>query len=270
MKKQFLFLLSLICLTGCTTITETNSEKLSQNKVETQKTLEDKNYIETEPATVFSDVSDAIQNTVINDEFNSVSKKEILNTSFLDKNIYSISTTTITSNNLILESSNSIIDKKDSVNIDNEKLTEKEWIEKASDFYEKAQETAFLYLCSNQSIYTYDMTSVYENKYFLITNFSSLYQATIGYYDVFSREKHLSDFDDFLLEKDGVLYGTASERGEDVTYSGFDISELISESDTEVIFNVISSYTDGEKEENIFSLVLEDDIWKVGEFTLAY
>lgn len=270
MKKQFLFLLSLICLTGCTTITETNSENLLQNKVETQKVLEDKNYIETEPATVFSDVSCAIQNTSTDDEFESVQKKEILNTSFLDKNIYSISTTTITSNSLMLKDSNSIIDRKDSANVDDEKLTEKEWIEKATDFYEKAQETAFLYLCSNQSIYTYDMTSIYENKYFLITNFSSLYEATAGYYDVFSREKHLYDFDDFLLEKDGVLYGTASERGEDVTYSRFVITKLISESDTEVIFNVVSSYTDEETEENIFSLVLEDDVWKVGEFTLAY
>lgn len=60
-------------------------------------------------------------------------------------------------------------------------------------------------------------------------------------------------------------------RGANIYYTGTDL-ELVSQSDTELVFNAVSHYSDDNTPERTktFSMVLEDGVWKTESFSLPY
>lgn len=147
--------------------------------------------------------------------------------------------------------------------------TAEEWIALGQEMYQSAMELSFRYLCSG-SAFPFDLENleIIDRTYFL-TTCGSFADATMPYYDVFSREYHGSDFDGILLEQDGRLYAARAARGMDITYLSSEVTELVSVSSEEVVFSVYTEYEDRE-ETGTFTLVPEDGFWKVGEFVLPY
>lgn len=147
--------------------------------------------------------------------------------------------------------------------------TEEEWMVLGQDLYRQAMETAFRYLCSGSAfpIDTEHM-EIIDRTYFL-TTCPSFEEATAPYYEIFSKAYHAGDFDGILLEQDGKLYTTRGARGMDISYLSSEITELVSVSEDAVVFTVSSQYEDSETTAE-FTLVPEDGLWKVGEFTLPY
>ena len=78
------------------------------------------------------------------------------------------------------------------------------------------------------------------------------------------------------LEKDGSLYALGGNRGANIYYSSSKITSIISKSDDEIVFSVDNFYDGsdfGEEsytETDNFSVVIEDGVWKAGEFVLPY
>lgn len=147
--------------------------------------------------------------------------------------------------------------------------TESEWLAAAQQMYRDGCDMAFRYLCTG-SEFEFDMQNldIIDKTYFL-TTCASFDEATKQYYELFSREYHANDFDGLLLEQNGRLYAARGARGMDMTYLSSEVEKLVSVSENEILFSVLVEYEDG-TEEMEFSLVPEDDVWKIGRFTLPY
>ncbi|MGN0631416.1 MAG: hypothetical protein ACI4JN_08835 [Ruminococcus sp.] len=147
--------------------------------------------------------------------------------------------------------------------------TESEWLAAAQQMYRDGCDMAFRYLCTG-SEFVFDVKNleIIDKTYFL-TTCASFDEATKQYYELFSREYHANDFDGLLLEQNGRLYAARGARGMDMTYLSSEVEKLVSVSENEIVFSVLVEYESG-AEEMEFSLVPEDDVWKIGRFTLPY
>lgn len=147
--------------------------------------------------------------------------------------------------------------------------TEAEWLTLGQELYMEGCELAFRYLCTG-SEFPFDRANleIIDRTYFL-TVYTSFEEATEPYYELFSKKIHESDFEGLLLEQDGRLYAARAARGMDVTYLSSQVTELVSVTNTEVRYRVTAEYEESTAVYD-FTLVPEDGLWKIGEFTLPY
>ncbi len=104
--------------------------------------------------------------------------------------------------------------------------------------------------------------------------------------DVTSLEDIINDYCQIFASPDGGLYDKYFEsengvycfdggRGADRSYTDTKL-ELVSQNDTEAVFNAVSHFKDPDTEEskddetNIFVIVKSDGVWKTKTFTLPY
>ncbi len=160
--------------------------------------------------------------------------------------------------------------ENDSIISESNVMTDIEWLALGQEYYMQGCETAFRYLCTGSEFpFDRENLEIIDRTYFL-TTCASFDEATAGYYDLFSKVYHASDFDDILLEQDGRLYAVRGARGMDITYLSSEVDSVASVSEEEVCFKVIVQYQEEEVTTD-FSLVLDDDgVWRIGEFTLPY
>ena len=117
------------------------------------------------------------------------------------------------------------------------------------------------------------MLAVFTQDYFTQLNKGASYTDEAG-------KEHIRTT---FMERDGRLYFIGGARGANITFEGPETFELISESDTEIKFNVVGqyrdiSYTDGVEsvadtpttEKKPLTMVKGPDGWRFSEFSLAY
>ena len=147
--------------------------------------------------------------------------------------------------------------------------TEAQWLAEAQELYMKGCDLAFRYLCTGSEFpIDRENLEIIDKTYFL-TACGSFEEATAPYYELFSKKYHSSDFEGLLLEQNGRLYAARAVRGMDMTYLSSQVDKLVSVSDEEAVFSVTIEYEEGESTAE-FSLVLEENKWKIGRFTLPY
>jgi hypothetical protein len=147
--------------------------------------------------------------------------------------------------------------------------TEAEWLTLGQELYMEGCELAFRYLCTGSEFpFDRENLEIIDRTYFL-TIYTSFEEATVPYYELFSKSMHENDFEGLLLEQDGRLYAARAARGMDVTYLSSQVSELVSVTNTEVRYRVTAEYEESTAVYD-FTLVPEDGFWKIGEFTLPY
>lgn len=147
--------------------------------------------------------------------------------------------------------------------------TDAQWIALGQELYMEGCETAFRYLCTGSEFpFDRENLEIIDKTYFL-TTCTSFDEATAGYYELFSREYHGSDFEGLLYEQDGRLFAARAARGMDMTYLSSEVDSIVSVAETEIRFRVIIQYEEEEVTTD-FTLVPEDGFWKIGEFTLPY
>ena len=130
--------------------------------------------------------------------------------------------------------------------------------------------------------YSMDSNDTIENdmgwKYSRITdsNIKSFSDLENEYNKVFSSRYPCKELKQLYIEKDGSLYALGGNRGANIYYSSSKITSIISKSDDEIVFSVDNFYDGsdfGEEsytETDNFSVVIEDGVWKAGEFVLPY
>ncbi len=96
------------------------------------------------------------------------------------------------------------------------------------------------------------------------------------YFKVFSSRYPCKELSQLYFEKDGSLYAFCGNRGGNIFYSSSKVTEIKSKSDDEIVFSVDNFYTGndyGEEsftETDDFSVVIENGVWKAGQFVLPY
>lgn len=130
------------------------------------------------------------------------------------------------------------------------------------------------------SPYEIDPDQSIENDYgwqfYLVTDpeINSVADVRNDYHKVFSSD-HDDYLDELFIESDGRVYCLNGARGSHIFYEGFELSEM-ERSDASISFKVTTNYSDdgfggGEySEENPFTVVKENGIWKVDKFKLPY
>ena len=96
------------------------------------------------------------------------------------------------------------------------------------------------------------------------------------YYKVFSSRYPCAELSKLYLEKDGSLYALCGNRGGNIFYSSSKVTEIKSKSDDEIVFSVDNFYDGSDygdesyTETDDFSVVIENGVWKAGQFVLPY
>lgn len=116
------------------------------------------------------------------------------------------------------------------------------------------------------------------NTFFLVddTAITSLEDVRNSWYDVFSTTTDPQDFNGHFIEKDSRVYVNDGDRGSDIYYSNTELTSIISTVGDEVTFSAVSHYVDPddgsfvEDTTDDFSIILENNSYHVGKFTLPY
>ena len=151
-----------------------------------------------------------------------------------------------------------------------------------------AAERLFESACETQWKFMFDMpfntdsNTYIENefgwRYYLVTDpdVNSLADVENEYHKVFS-DKYPNDLKDNFVEKEGRVYGFSGGRGSNIFYSASKVTAVKSVTDDEIFFTVTNYYSgtdiDGSapyEQEDEFSVVISDNTWRVGKFTLPY
>ena len=96
------------------------------------------------------------------------------------------------------------------------------------------------------------------------------------YFKVFSSRYPCAELSKLYLEKDGSLYALCGNRGGNIFYSSSKVTEIKSKSDDEIVFSVDNFYDGSDygdesyTETDDFSVVIENGVWKAGQFVLPY
>lgn len=96
------------------------------------------------------------------------------------------------------------------------------------------------------------------------------------YFKVFSTRYPCSELSQLYIEKNGSLYALCGNRGGNIFYSSSKVTEIKSRSNDEIVFSVDNFYDGSDRgeesytETDDFSVVIENGVWKAGEFVLPY
>lgn len=131
--------------------------------------------------------------------------------------------------------------------------------------------------------YTLDMGSVIQNdfgwNYYKITdeNIKSITDVENDYYNVFSNHYPNEDLKVLYIEHNGNVYAFNGQREMNIYYSVSRIKEIQSRTDDEIFFTVENQFEGTDmnpdepySEEETFSVIIEGDKWKAGQFRLPY
>lgn len=131
--------------------------------------------------------------------------------------------------------------------------------------------------------YNLDMNSVIQNDfgwtYYKITddNIKSLTDIENDYYSVFSNRYPNEDLKILYLESEGNVYALNGQREMNIYYSVSRIKEIQSRTDDEIFFTVENQFEGTDmnpdepySEEETFSVIIDGDNWKAGQFRLPY
>lgn len=162
----------------------------------------------------------------------------------------------------------------DGVLIGDTGLTAAEWCEQAQQIYTTAAATYYTYLCSSDG-FTYDTSDVIDENWQRVTSCDTLEEASAEYYSVFAQTGHENDLDEQFRVVDDKLYRLCGDRGADISYLDSEVTALTDSTDDTLTFTVVSTYqfpdeTEQTTQEDIFTLVLEQGVWRVGQFTMPY
>lgn len=156
---------------------------------------------------------------------------------------------------------------------------EKQLINLASSLYSVACEMYWNYYYGSPYPLDYDEYIEDNNGiiYFLVddNNIQSIEDVYNHWNEIFS-SKNSNDFDDRFYEKNGKVYINDGSRGANIFYIDTEITEIVSINDNEVTFNAVSHYVNPEDnspmedESHEFSIILEENSYHVGKFTLPY
>lgn len=115
--------------------------------------------------------------------------------------------------------------------------------------------------------------------FYLVTTegINSIADIEDDYYEVFDRS-HPSPVGELYIEKDGHVYALCGARGSNIFYNDSEVTDIISRSDSKIVFNVDSHYSgrdvgtnEAYTESSEFSVTIADDgSWHVCDFTLPY
>ena len=132
------------------------------------------------------------------------------------------------------------------------------------------------------SPYTLDHETYVENdmgwQFYLVTdeNINSLADVEADYDKIFS-SRYNSAIEEVFMEADGKVYCLDGHRGANIFYSYSQVVSVDKINPDEIFFTVTNYYdpTDINGEEPFthdatFSVVIEDGVWKAGEFLLPY
>jgi len=166
------------------------------------------------------------------------------------------------------------------INSDINQNDDKELISVATDMYKLACETEWNYHigCPYKLDYESTVEGDFGWQYSLVDepSITSFADVEKDYYKVFS-EKYGNDLDELFIEKDGNVYALAAERGSDIFYQGFKITEVSENTGSEVFFTVENYYDASSGDPHIipvetstFSIVKDGNSWRAGEFKLPY
>lgn len=153
-------------------------------------------------------------------------------------------------------------------------MTADEWVAEAQNIYTTAASTYFTYLCSSGG-FDYDMDDVVDGNWFHVTNCDTLEEAGAEFYSVFSEAAHESDLDGQLQLIDDKVYRLCGDRGADISYVSSKVTALTDSTADTLTFSVTSTYQYPEEDEittkdDVFTLVFERGVWRVGQFTMPY
>jgi hypothetical protein len=157
---------------------------------------------------------------------------------------------------------------------------EEQLITLATSLYNVACEMYWNYYYSSPYPIDYDQSIEDSNglTFFLIddSSITSLEDIRNDWFDVFSTTTNPQDFDGHFIERDGRVYVNGGDRGGNIYYSNTEFTGIVSTVGDEVTFSTVSHYidpNDGSFVEDItseFSIILEDNSYHVGKFTLPY
>ncbi|MBQ1463199.1 MAG: hypothetical protein IIZ18_00165 [Ruminococcus sp.] len=132
------------------------------------------------------------------------------------------------------------------------------------------------------SPYTLDHETYIENdmgwQFYLVTDegINSMADVAADYDKIFS-SRYNSAIEEVFMESDGKVYCLDGQRGANIFYSYSQVVSVDKITPDEIFFTVTSYYdpTDINGEEPFtndaqFSVVIEDGVWKAGEFLLPY
>ena len=149
----------------------------------------------------------------------------------------------------------------------------------AQKLFESACQTYWKFLVNCP--YSLDYSSYVENdfgwQFYKVTDpdVHSMADVERDFCKVFSR-RYPNELSTNYRESNGAVYAINGERGSHLYYSASKITDIQSKTDDEIFFTV-ENYYDGSdfgdesySETDTFSMVLEDGIWKAGQFTLPY
>jgi hypothetical protein len=166
------------------------------------------------------------------------------------------------------------------INSDIDEKSDKELISVATDLYKRACETEWSYHVG--SPYKLDYSTTVEGnfgwEYSLVDDpsITTLDDVIEDYYKVFSHA-YGNDLDELYIEKNGSVYALAGDRGSDIFYEGFRITEVSRKTESEIFFTVENYYDDSSDDPHIepvvegtFSIVKNGNSWRVGKFKLPY
>lgn len=174
-----------------------------------------------------------------------------------------------------IDENGAVIEKKDLT-----ELSEEEQMAAAQALYEAACSTEWSY--SVGTPYAIDSSQYITNEFdwrydMIITDgVNSMADIEADYYKVFSR-KYPNALNETFIERDGHVYVLNAARGTNIFYVNSNIKSVDSVSADEIRFTVVSNY-DGSpfddsghyEDEAVFTIVREDNAWRVGEFRLPY
>lgn len=147
--------------------------------------------------------------------------------------------------------------------------TAEDWIAQASRIYKTACETFFTYVNTSSWLEVDYSAPTVNEHYFKVTNFDSKAEAEAEFFSVFTYNGFATALDEKLIEKDGVLYAAIADRGADVSYEGFEITEIQDVSDGKITFTAVNRYDTG-LDPQPFTLRYERGVFRVDGFILPY
>lgn len=165
-------------------------------------------------------------------------------------------------------------------NEETEEWTEENWIEYATDMYQRAYEATWAYLENPDYKINYnEFVSKGERNFYQSVYQDTIKEAAAEYYNVFAHsEASEAAFNDRMIEKDGHVYIDVESRDRDKYYIDSEILAVDTYYTNQIDFIVQCNYYDPDyydsdeekiiKQERIFSLKYEGGKWKAYEFTL--
>lgn len=161
--------------------------------------------------------------------------------------------------------------------------TAEDWVSWADDMFATACQVEWDYSQDCKIRYDFNDTIEYDGyDYYKAKDYNTYEEMTADYYSLFSRAGREHVFDEMYVEQEGAIYVRTGSRGANIFYIESKVASVDAVYDNVIEFTVDSYYMDPDhyetedaedyiySEGNKFSVIFEDRVWKVKDFTLPY